>query len=82
MVHVFVVLLVGFVVVSNRTAIIVVLETPVSPHFASGIFIAHVRAGGSGGEMGHTFFAFFNSSSLQYSPLAFFRSPGSGPCGS
>ena len=42
LVHVFVVLVVGFVVVSNRTAIIVVLETPVSTHFASGIFIAHV----------------------------------------
>ena len=45
--YVFVVLLVGVLSVSNRTAIIVVLETPVSTHFASGIFIAHVWAGGS-----------------------------------
>ena len=48
LVYVCVVLLVGFLGVSNRIAIIVVLETPVSPHFASGIFIVHVWAGGSG----------------------------------
>ena len=41
-VYVFVVLVVGFLGVSNRTAIIAVLETLVSTHFASGIFIAYV----------------------------------------
>ena len=44
---VFVVIVVCFVVLSNRAAVIVVLGTPVSTHLASGIFIVDVWAGGA-----------------------------------
>ena len=39
---VFVVIVVCFVVLSNRAAVIEVLGTPVSTHLASGIFIVDV----------------------------------------